>query len=260
MKKNKFLVLVQDDSIINDLRACDVNLAFPLKSFSVGFLKYFDEFEIPNDAFLFINKLLDNTDLDKLQELLHRKKFKGIIFDDLGVLSLVKNLDIEKILYMPHQLCNYQSINYMLDYVDSVLLCTDLNKGEIKTILDNTKKKLSIYGFGYVSVMYSKRTLIKNYLNYHNLDDAKSLKIMVQDKELIGVESSFGTVFYSTPCLKNFEYNEHKSVQYVFINSVLLDGKEILDLIKTGKTNIEHDDGFLNKKIIYKLKEVDNNA
>lgn len=260
MKKNKFLVLVQDDKIINDLRECGVNMAFPLKSFSVGYLRYFDEFDIPNDAFLYVNKSLDNDDLDRLNEILHRKKFEGIIFDDLGVLSILKDLNIKKILYMPHQLCNASSVNYMLDYVDSVLLCTDLTKDETEYILNNSKKDLSIYGFGYVSVMYSKRTLIDNYYNHYQLNKDKTLQISVDDKKLIGIESSFGTVFYSTPCLKNFEFNDYESVRYVFINTVMLDIKDILKLLKTGKTNIDCDDGFLNKPTIYKLKGGDNNA
>ena len=255
MKKNKFLVLVQNSEIISYLRELNVNLAFPLKFFSVGFTKYFSIDEIAENDYIYINKLLDNNDLVLLADILHQKKFKGIIFDDLGVLEITKDLDIEKILYMPHQLANTLSVNYMLEYVDSIILSTDLTKEEIKIIISNSIKKLCIFGFGHTSVLYSQRNLIKNYYNHYDLDDNKLLNISVNNKELIGIESLDGTVFYDDPCIKNFEFNDCDKVRYVFINTVFLKNEDILELINSSDTKEKYYDGFLYKETIYKLKD-----
>lgn len=254
MKKNKFLILVQNNEIINYLRELNVNLAFPLKFFSVGFTKYFSIEEITEKDYIYINKLLDNNDLILLNGILHQKKFKGIIFDDLGVLEIIKDLDVEKILYMPHQLSNVLSINYMLEYVDSVILNTDLTKEELSIIISNSVKKLCVFGFGHTSVLYSKRNLIKNYYNHYELDNELFLNISVNNKKMIGIESLDGTVFYDNPCIKNFEFNNCDKVKYVFINTLFLKNETILELINSFDTKEEYYDGFLNKETIYKLK------
>ena len=253
--KNKYLIIIQNDNIINDLKDLGVNLAFPLKSFSVGFTRYFDINEIPEDSYLYINKLLDNKDINTLDELLSHKSIKGIIFDDLGIIDIANKYSLEKIIYMPHQLTNSKSINAMLPYVDSLVIPTDITKNEIEYILNNANKPLVIFGFGYVSIMYSRRKLLSNYQEFHSLPKENSLLISEQNKNIITIESEDGTVLYDTPCTKNFEFNTNKNVKYVLINSLFINDTELIKLIKTNNTDINSYDGFLNKKTIYKLKE-----
>ena len=44
---------------------------------------------------------------------------------------------------------------------------------------------------------------------------------------------------------------------YYFINSVFLTDEDIINFITNKELNTECDDGFLNKKTIYKLKDCD---
>ena len=261
MTNNKLLVVVNDKSIITDLRGTGVNLVFPLKSFSVGFTNYFDIDEIGEDDFIFINRILDSDDYDRLKEILDKKhKFKGIIFDDLGVLEIIKDYNnVEKILFMNHLLASYRSINIMLEYVDSVFISTDITKEEIDEIIDKCNKKLVIYGFGYVNIMYSRRNLITNYRKHHELEIDNELVINETNKDLITIESDLGTVIYDSPCLYNPYYNDSELIKYIFVNTVFLDKDEIMYYINNLKPSdkTKYYDGFLNKKTIYKLKDGD---
>ena len=59
------LVTVTNMSIINDLREYpDIRLAYPLKSFCVGYEVEFDIEKV--DDFVLVNRILDDSDLDKL--------------------------------------------------------------------------------------------------------------------------------------------------------------------------------------------------
>ena len=254
MKTDRLLVLIQDDNIVSDLRELHCVLVYPLKSFSVGFVKYYLESDIPKDSFIFVNKALDSNDCIRLEKILNNYQFRGIIFDDIGIIEILKKFDIEKILYQPHQLTNYESINYMLEYVDSILLSTDLTYTEINKILDKSNKKLCIFSFGYVNIMYSKRTLLTNYSDYYQIEFKDNIYISTNNKKFIVIESNDGTVLYDTPCVKNLNYINHTKVKYSFINTVFLDNESIKNLITTGQTDMNSYSGFLNTKTVYKLK------
>ena len=101
-------------------------LLYPLKSYTVGYPITFDIKDI--DGFVLINRILDDFDLDELDTILHEKNnIKGIVFDDLGILDIVSDLNITKILLINHYANNTRSINYYLEYVDSVVVSSDIN-------------------------------------------------------------------------------------------------------------------------------------
>ena len=101
--KNKIIITINSLDELNNYLKLGINLfAYPLKGFCVGMPNTFLIEEIPSDGYLFINRILDNESIDKLNDILNNIKIKGIIFDDLGVLELIKNKDIEKILYLSH--------------------------------------------------------------------------------------------------------------------------------------------------------------
>ncbi len=146
IKMNKNLILVQNKSIISKIKEVDkATFLFPLEGYSVGYPVTFKE--------LFRN---------------FPKNIKGIVFEDLGVIDLVKDLDITKILWQNHLNNSYLSVNGFLKYVDSVMVSTDITEEEIKLIISKADKPLTLYVFGYVPVMYSRRHLVSNFnLNYN---------------------------------------------------------------------------------------------
>jgi len=266
MKLNKLLVTVNSLDVISDLKKVGVStFLFPLKGYTVGFLNTFEISEIKeDDAYIFINRILPSNELDVLKEILNNlpANIKGIVFDDLGILEIIKNLDIKKILYLNHFGTNYESINCFLEQVDSMVISTDITKDEIYNILEKTNKPLSLYGFGYVPVMYSRRTLLTNFHNHFNIDNKKiaNIKDQLANNKFLVCENEYGTVLFHKVPSSSLEI-DHDNIMYYLINTNLMSDGDVLLLLNSIKNNekiaITHDLGFLNRPTIYKLKDVD---
>jgi len=259
MKNNKLLVTINKLEDIKKLKELGItNYVFPLKDFCVGIPNTFLVSEIPCNAYIYINRILDNDGIDNLKEILHKlpKNIVGIIFDDLGIMELIKDLEIEKILYLSHFNSNSKSVNIYLDMVDTVILSTDITKEEIEYIINNSKKDISLFTFGYVGVMYSRRLLNDNYCKYHNLKYENPMIISNTNHEFMIYENDYGTYFYHNKifdgrCL--FDLN----AKYYFINSVFLDIDTITDFLNNKEIS-NSDNGFLYTETIYKLKGDEN--
>lgn len=257
MERINKLVTVTNREIIDDLRNIpNVTLVYPLKSFCVGFTDYFDILEI--DDYVLVNRILDDNDLDKLESILNSSNIKGIVFDDLGIIDIVANLDITKILLLDHLATNTKSINYYLEYVDSVIVSNDLTEEEIRNIVANVSKPLVINVFGLKTLMYSRRLLLSNYEMYHNLKEERIVDASIEDKYFKIVENDYGTLFYA----KNY-YNalcllDLDNVLFFWYNPIFLDNEKIIKLVLDNDiTDINSEPLFLDKKTYYKVGDID---
>ena len=257
MERINKLVTVTNREIIDDLRNIpNVTLVYPLKSFCVGFTDYFDISEI--DDYVLVNRILDDNDIDKLESILNSSNIKGIVFDDLGIIDIVANLDITKILLLDHLATNTKSINYYLEYVDSVVVSNDLTEEEIRNIVANVSKPLVINVFGLKTLMYSRRLLLSNYEMYHNLKEERIVDANIEDKYFKIVENDYGTLFYA----KNY-YNalcllDLDNVLFFWYNPIFLDNEKIIKLVLDNDiTDINSELLFLDKKTYYKVGDVD---
>ena len=257
MERINKLVTVTNREIIDDLRNIpNVTLVYPLKSFCVGFTDYFDISEI--DDYVLVNRILDDNDLDKLESILNSSNIKGIVFDDLGIIDIVANLDITKILLLDHLATNTKSINYYLEYVDSVIVSNDLTEEEIRNIVANVSKPLVINVFGLKTLMYSRRLLLSNYEMYHNLKEERIVDASIEDKYFKIVENDYGTLFYA----KNY-YNalcllDLDNVLFFWYNPIFLDNEKIIKLVLDNDiTDINSELLFLDKKTYYKVGDID---
>ena len=259
MKNNKILITINNLIDIDKLKRLGITkYVFPLKDFCVGIPNTFSIEEIKVDGYLFINRILDNKGIDELRNILNMlpENIKGIIFDDLGIYELIKDKDIEKILYLSHFNCNSESINIYLDLVDTVIVSTDITKMEIEYIINHSKKEVSLFTFGYVGVMYSRRLLIDNYYKYHNLAKENPLIIENTNHEFMVYENDYGTYFYHNKIFNGrslFDLN----AKYYFINSAFLDLNIISNFVN-GLDIENSDEGFLYTETIYKLKGDEN--
>ena len=257
MERINKLVTVTNREIIDDLRNIpNVTLVYPLKSFCVGFTDYFDILEI--DDYVLVNRILDDNDLDKLESILNSSNIKGIVFDDLGIIDIVANLDITKILLLDHLATNTKSINYYLEYVDSVVVSNDLTEEEIRNIVANVSKPLVINVFGLKTLMYSRRLLLSNYEMYHNLKEERIVDANIEDKYFKIVENDYGTLFYA----KNY-YNalcllDLDNVLFFWYNPIFLDNEKTIKLVLDNDiTDINSELLFLDKKTYYKVGDID---
>lgn len=253
----KKLVTVTSNKILEGLRDNDnITLLYPLKSFCVGYDEYYDIEEI-ND-FVLVNRILDDESLDELEIILKNSNIKGIVFDDLGIIEIVKDLAITKILILDHLATNVKSINYYLEFVDSIIVSNDLTKEEIKFIVDNSNKELVLNVFGLKTLMYSRRTLLTNYNLYHKEDIERNIKASIDGKPFIIKENNYGTVFYSGTYYNALELLELPAFYYWY-NLIDMDYEDAIKLINSNEVNVESNTGFLNQKTVYKLKGEEQN-
>lgn len=255
MKNKELLVTINDLKDISELKRLGINnFVYPLQNFCVGIPNTFLISDIKEKGFIFINRVLDNNSILELEKILKNipANIMGIIFDDLGVLELVKNLDIIKILYLNHFNTNIESIKIYMEYVDSVVVSSDITKNELEYIINKMPNKLTIMVLGYLQAMYSRRHLISNYQNYHKVKAKNPMKIVNENNEFLVYENEFGTVFYHLPLYNGLELLD-LPCQYYLIMNTFLSVKELANILK-GKSDLSTDTGFLYQETIYKLK------
>ena len=186
--------------------------------------------------------------------LLHKlpNNIKGIIFDDVGIIKMIEDVKIEKILMPSHFACNYESVNIYNEYVDSVVLPFDITENEVEEIISKSSKKVSLYVFGLIGSAYSRRYLIKNYSKHENVKYENPLIIENNNHKFILFENEYGTYFYHLPYFNGLN-NLNKDIKYAIYHPICLSENDLKDLVN-GKINVETDDGFLHNKTIYKIK------
>ena len=228
---------------------------YPLFSFCVGIEKEFKLSEIAEDnAFIFVNRVLDSKSINSLKSILEKlpKNIKGIIFEDVGVIELLKNSKIEKILCNTHFACNYESVNYLLKYVDTIILPHDITENEIDEIIKHAIKKVSLNVFGLIPSMYSRRSLITNYEKHFNIKVNRPFIIKNSNKSFLLMENNYGTYCYKLPYFNGLKLLS-KDIKYALYLPIFLNDEDFEKLLD-GVVEKTFDDGFLNNKTIYKIK------
>ena len=257
---NKLLVLVQNKSIINKVKEVEkATFLFPLEGYTVGYpvtfkLNEIDEF----GCYILVNRVLDEKSIESLKDLFKEfpKNIKGIVFEDLGVIEIIKDLGITKILWQNHLNDSYLTINGYLKYVDSVMMSTDITEEEVKEIVDKSDKPLVLPVLGYAPVMYSRRHLLTSFnMNYEeNVSNPTTIKEEVLKDEYKVYENESGTQLFYNMLYDGRSLLKYDALYY-FINTVFVSDDDVLSFIKGEKLSIDSFDGFLNKKTIYKLKD-----
>ena len=263
---SKIILTIDDLKYIDDYREVGITtFLFPLKDYSVGYNTYtLDEINSINvsNKYILLNRVLDCKDIDNLKEVLKNlKDIKGIVFEDIGLIELVKELsiDIELILFQNHFNCNKDSINFWLDRVNSVFVSNELTYDELKYITDNTNKPVILNLYGYNQVMYSRRLLLTNFYNEFNL--VNKAKNIIEDQathvRFRAYENEYGTVMYSDKIFNGKRLLNLDNVKYYYVNPTLISHDKIMNYLKDLNKELDkdEDEGFLDRETIYKLKE-----
>ena len=253
-----------------------------IKNYCVNVNYCIDDLNILNDLcdkdiFIAINKNLDNKDLPKLRELLlelNNYNIIGVIFYDIGLLNMYNNLDLSYDLVwgQEHLTTNYNTINFYSSYnVKYTYISSDITLDEIKEIQNNTSNKLLVNCFGYLPMFVSKRHIVKNYLEYFNLNDSSNINYMYKEgKTYPIIDNDIATMCYSANILNGIKEYINLDNCYVVLNSFNIDMQDFIDVINlfknVNKENVLEykdiidkkfvnvDDGFLNTRTIYKVK------
>ena len=106
--------------------------------------------------------------------------------------------------------------------------------------------------------MYSRRLLLSNYyIKYHH--DIKKVGEMKDQNSPIKFhikEEDLGTIIYSDKIFNGKRLLDLDNVLYYYINTSYIEKQMVLDFL--DDKDIDTDEGFLDKKTIYKLKEKKN--
>lgn len=267
-------------------------LILPLKGFSVQSNQYFTKEEIKKiseqnpklEIFVSINKTFFNNELEQLKKelkYLDKLKLQGIIFYDLAILQLKKelNLSIDLVWNQTYMVNNYKTCNYYHSKgVKYAILSKEITLEEIKEIIKNTNMTCMVEVVCRPSIAFSNRKLLTNYFKDCNKTSKRKIEITekVSDTSYNVKENKCGTNFIlnktingtsiikdlyeiKTPYIIMKEYGIDKIV----FPTLLKDTKKYLETSCVNKHYIEKYNvlgnytGFFFKKTIYKVKKGD---
>ena len=272
----KLMLMPSDKSFDYDVSAYLIGI----EGLSVNMPIYFSIDELSGiktdkDIFVCLNKNMHKDDLDNLESVLSKLvNVKGIFFYDIGVLNMVKrmNLGIDLVIAQEHSNTNYSTINFWYDQgVKYTLISTDNSVREIKEIIDNTSSRLIMPIFGYQPMFVSRRHLVRNYLEFFDLKDDSSINYIFKEGKVYPIVDGLVTTVYTNDYLNGLDELIDLDVEYALLNSFMVsssDMKEIIGLFNTVNSSnlLEYnkkisnilgsstDKFFLHKETIYKVK------
>ena len=259
---SNILIYVDKLEYISDYRKAGVSaFLFGLSDYCVGYNTYTLE-EIKNvevsNKYLLVNRVLDCDAIDGIKEILKDiSGIKGIVFEDIGLVNVLKDYDVEKILFQNHFGTNKDSINFWLDRVDSVFVSNEITYDEIDYICKNVNGKVVLHLYGYNQVMYSRRLLLSNWSGRFNIPK-KSTNVISDVSSGIkfrAMENEYGTVMYSENIFNGSRLLNMDNVMYFYVNPTMVDHDVMMDfLCNKDHNDINEDSGFLDRETIYKLK------
>ena len=263
MKKEKILINLENLDEIEKYKKIGINnFLFAVDYFSIGY-KTFVLDEIKNlecNKYLLINRVFNSLDVDKFKDFSKElDNIDGIVFEDISVFNILKDSKLKLIWNQNHFATNYFSINYWLEMVDSAIISNELTCDEVSNILDKCSKPLILNVFGKNTIMYSRRTLLSNFNKKFDLynENETILEESITNNEFLVKESDEGTLFFNNTYFNIVSYlNKFRDdkILYYLINTHDLNFNDIYSVIE-NKNIILSDDGFMNRKTIYKLGE-----
>lgn len=224
------------------------------------------------EIFIKIDKNIFNKDLEKLKQNLieiDKLNINGIMFYDLSVMSIAKNLNLKTPLIWNQNyfVTNYKTCKYYeKEGIQGVVISSEITKEEILEIRKNTKLTLFVNIFGYQMMAFSKRKLITNYFKYLKEKNLKKKNYIIEkDKKYRIIETQEGTIILSDKILNGIKYKqlfEDNNINYLILDQTMIKDRpflKTLDIINNNKQEeipIKNtDELFLNKKTIYKVKK-----
>ena len=239
------------------------------KTFSIDEIKSIVKEYSEKEIFVSLNKMIFNGELSLYKSILFeldKLPLKGIIIGDTAALTY--NLNTNLIMDQLHLNNCYLTVNhYYNNGCSGIYLTNDITLEDIKYIKENSNSILFKDVFCLPHLSTSKRNLITNYLNHFNIDKKDDYFYICEEKDnnyYLIKEDKTGTHIYNAKVLNILDMLNDLKTDYVVFDSHMLNKenfKEIYNDYKKGiidneKINklFDSDNGFINKKTIYKVK------
>ena len=242
MNLSKVLININSLGDLEEYKKIGItNFLFALKDYSIGYTEFNLE-DIPTDSYILINRVLDTKGIDGIKSIKDQLlNYKGIIFEDLGVYNIFKDEDIE----------------LMLSKCESALLSNEITKEEITDIVNNAIKPVVFNVLGKNMIMYSRRTLLTNFNKYNELEDVHDavLDETHTKNKFYAHETSNGTAVFNNEYFNYIDFSkslDDNKIKYYLIYNLDLSVNDIKEIIEGRSFG---NDGFLNKKTVYRMSE-----
>ena len=260
MKTNsKVLININNLDEINKYKEIGyTNFLFAVKDLSVGY-NAFELSDIPTDSYLLINRVFDSKGINIVKDNIDTiKKYKGVIFEDLGVFHLLKDSGIELVWFQNHYATNIESLNYYLTHgCTSAIISNEITGNEIEYLVNNAVSPVILNVFGKNQIMYSRRTLVSNFNKHFNLDnrDSAILNEPVSKNEFLIKENEYGAVIFNNTYFNYIEFSnklDDSKIKYYLVLNLDYEPNEIKEILDGKQVG---DEGFLNRKTVYRLED-----
>lgn len=203
-------------------------------------------------VFVKLMPLYKDKDYPRLKELLlNLKGIKGIIFQDLGLATLKKELNLDyKMIYDPTTFIttSYDTSYFKGSGVDTLSLSTTLTMSETDNLLKDKDNSYMAHVYGYQEMFYSYRKHFTNYSKVYNFKDLKnkdniSLKEETRDALFKTLEDDYGFYVYRDKKINLFDFIDHyKDIDYMVLDRIFISDNEYKDTIDLFKGIIKRDD------------------
>ena len=269
-KMTKILVMPIDKDNYESLSKLNIDgFIIGLKGYSVYTSYDLDIDEIKNiktnkELYISINKPLYTNDIDNLKPIikeLTKLNIKGIMFDDIGMISITKDIDL--IWNQMHHVTNSNTINFWSNKgIKGSVLSTELMLDDMIEIKKNTNTNIFVYLYGYLPMFESSRELLTNYFKHINKDKTDNLYYIYEKErdKYYPIYEKYNNTYVLEDLIDGIEELDiikKNNIDYVILNGLLHDNNTFIDIVKSyikNENRKSNNKGFLYKKTIYKVK------
>lgn len=209
-----------------------------------------------------MNKMIHNKDLDLVRSILDKVKdsnIKKIMFYDLGIFNICKDMNIDKELILSQEHLNASKNSNEFYYnkgIGNVMITSDITYKEVLEVNNDTKMSVYYTVYGYLPIFYSRRYLLTNYFKYINKDkNDDTYYIFNDDRRYMIKEYSYGTIIYSPLVNLINEIDKIKDIDNLVIDLSYTDDIGVIDKFVNNEKMDDTNTLFFDKKTVYKLKD-----
>lgn len=208
--------------------------------------------ESKKPVFLKLMPLYKDEDFLGLRNLLKRMKgIKGLIFQDLGLVSLIEEiLPDAELIYDPRTFVTTKedSLYFKNTNIHTLGLSTTLNLKELDQVLDGSDVSYMGHVFGFEEMFYSERKHFSNYKEEYGFLDLKDkydvyLKEETRNDFYHALEDERGFYIFRDKKINMFDFLDHfKRCKYLFLERIFISDDEYKDAVNLFNGTITRDE------------------
>lgn len=239
--------------------------------------------KLGKELYIELNIMMHNKDIVGVKEFLEFVQtidVSGIIFGEVGVYQIAKELKMEHLLiYNPETLnTNYYDAVYWNNLgIKGVTIAKEITLDDMNDICQDSPLEMSMIGHGHLNMFHSRRPLIENFFKYtreeyEELINNRNLRIVeeIRNESYPIFQDRHGTHIFRDKALES--YQEIKTISEVLdvfiIDGIFKDTAYLIEVLNnyhailesnnqtlaeelSNKNKEDHDSGFLYKKTVY---------